>query len=42
MKRRKVDPQEWLGKADILSWRAAPSMPIFSGKQQPTRSFMQV
>jgi hypothetical protein len=41
-KRRSAGPREWLGKAGVLPWRVAPSMPIFSGKQQPTCSFMQV
>jgi hypothetical protein len=34
-------PREWLGKADVLPWHAAPSMLILAGKQQLPCSFMQ-
>jgi hypothetical protein len=40
-KEQGAGPREWLGKADVLPWRAAPSMLILAGKQQPPCSFMQ-
>jgi hypothetical protein len=42
MKGGSIGPWEWLGKADILPWHAAPSTLILAGKQKLTHSFMQV